>query len=99
MSSWHQGNKLVKEVASVQSNTIVVFHHPGQMDVEAFVDHPNITAILFAHFGGREAGTAITDVLYGDYVPSGRLPYTVAKNRTDYGVDVTYINNTNTPVP
>jgi len=32
----------------------------------------------------------LTDVLYGHYNPSGRLPYTIAKKREDYGVDVLY---------
>ena len=32
----------------------------------------------------------MTDVLYGDYNPSGRLPYTIAKKREDYGADVLY---------
>ena len=32
----------------------------------------------------------MTDVLYGHYNPSGRLPYTIAKKREDYGVDVLY---------
>jgi beta-glucosidase len=32
----------------------------------------------------------LTDVLYGHYNPSGRLPFTIAKKREDYGVDVLY---------
>jgi len=30
------------------------------------------------------AGNALTDVLYGDWNPSGKLPYTIAKNVSDY---------------
>ena len=38
------------------------------------------------------------DILYGDVNPAGRLPFTVAKNRSDYGVDLMYIpNNLNAP--
>ncbi|PWN31092.1 glycoside hydrolase [Jaminaea rosea] len=92
LTAWHAGDELVKAVASVQSNTIVVMHSPGQMDVEAWIENPNVTAVIFAHMPGAESGNSIRDVLYGDYVPSGRLPYTVAKNRTDYESEVTYVN-------
>ncbi|CAO1633325.1 unnamed protein product [Sympodiomycopsis kandeliae] len=99
LTAWHDGDRLVKEVASVNSNTIVVIHNPAQMDVEAWVENDNVTAVIFAHMGGRESGNAIADVLYGDYVPSGRLPYTVAKNRSDYSEEITYVNTTGTPTP
>ena len=54
------------------------------MDVEQWVDHPNITAIIWAGVPGQENGNALTDVLYGKVNPSGRLPYTVAKKLSDY---------------
>jgi hypothetical protein len=56
----------------------------GPLIVEPWIEHPNITAVVWAGIQGQEAGNAIADVLYGTYNSSGRLPYTIAKDPTDY---------------
>lgn len=43
----------------------------------------NIPAILNAWYGGQDAGTAIADVLFGDYNPAGRLPVTFYAKDSD----------------
>jgi beta-glucosidase len=43
----------------------------------------NIPAIVNAWYGGQSAGTAIADVLFGDYNPAGRLPLTFYKSDSD----------------
>lgn len=76
---------LILHVASQCSNTIVVFHNAGLRIVDTFVDHPNVTAIVFAHLPGQDSGKALISLLYGKENFSGRLPYTVAKQESDYG--------------
>jgi beta-glucosidase len=78
-------DQLVNNVATNCSNTIVVIHSAGIRTVDAWNDHPNVTAILYAGVPGQESGNAIADVLFGDVNPSGRLPYTIARSETDYG--------------
>ncbi len=43
----------------------------------------NIPAIINTWYGGQSAGTAIADVLFGDYNPAGRLPVTFYKGDND----------------
>ncbi|AEO63458.1 glycoside hydrolase family 3 protein [Thermothielavioides terrestris NRRL 8126] len=77
---------LIKHVADSCNNTIVVLHNAGIRLVDQFVDHPNVTALLFAHLPGEASGRALVDLLYGRANPSGKLPYTVAHNESDYAV-------------
>lgn len=43
----------------------------------------NADAILQAWYGGQAAGDAITDVLFGNYNPAGRMPLTTYMNDND----------------
>ncbi|TDH27336.1 glycosyl hydrolase [Segetibacter sp. 3557_3] len=43
----------------------------------------NLPAIVNAWYGGQSAGTALADVLFGDYNPAGRLPVTFYKSDSD----------------
>jgi beta-glucosidase len=43
----------------------------------------HLPAIVETWYGGEEAGTALADVLFGDYNPAGRLPVTFYKSVAD----------------
>jgi beta-glucosidase len=78
-------DRLVTNVARSCKNTMVVIHNAGIRIVDAWVDNPNVTAVIFAHLPGQDSGRALVEVIYGNQSPSGRLPYTVAKKESDYG--------------
>ncbi|KAH7317084.1 beta-glucosidase [Stachybotrys elegans] len=83
----YDGDDVVDSVARYCSNTVVVTHSSG-INVMPWANHPNVTAIIAAHFPGQESGNSLVDVLYGDVDPSGRLPYTIAHNASDYNAPI-----------
>ena len=89
------GDKLVQIVASSCVNTIVVVNSVAQLNLEAWIDHPNVKGVLWSGMPGSEYGPALIDVLFGDYNPGGKLVFTLAKNDADYGTDIspTYESN------
>jgi len=91
LTLWANGENVIKTVAGQCNNTIVTIHSPGPILMEDWIDHPNVTAVLYAGLPGQESGNAIVDILYGRLNPAGRLPFTIAKNRSDYGVDLMYV--------
>lgn len=89
----NHSNEIVDVVAGMCNNTVVITHSSG-INVLPWADHPNVTAILAAHYPGQESGNSIVDVLYGDVNPSGHLPYTIAFNASDYNAPLTTGINT-----
>ena len=78
-------DKLVGNVATKCSNTMVVIHNAGIRLVDQWIDNPNITAVIYAHIPGQDSGRALVEIMFGKQSPSGRLPYTVARKESDYG--------------
>lgn len=84
LNAWHNGDALVQAAAAKYSTVIVVVHTVGPILVEKWIDLPSVKSVVFAHLPGQEAGDSLTDVLFGDYSPSGHLPYSIPKAESDY---------------
>lgn len=75
---------LVQRVMQANPKTVIVLLNGGPISLappfaggdrrSVQIRYPTVLDMFWA---GEEGGTAIADVLFGDYNPSGRLPYTV----------------------
>ncbi|KAJ6028652.1 hypothetical protein N7540_004228 [Penicillium herquei] len=92
LNAWHDGDDLVKAAADVFSNVVVVIHTVGPILMEEWIELDSVKAVLVAHLPGQEAGYSLTDVLFGDYSPSGHMPYTIPKSESDYPDSVSLID-------
>ena len=72
----------------MNKNTIVVIHSVGPLILETILALPNVVAVVWAGIPGQESGNGLVDVLYGSTSPSGKLPYTIAKQQSDYGTAI-----------
>src|SRR5499427_140782 len=70
--------RLVQAVHEAGKPTVVVLLNGRPLAIN-WIDR-NIPAIVEAWFQGEYCGTAIADVLFGDYNPSGKLPITFPKS-------------------
>jgi beta-glucosidase len=95
LSAYHNGDKLVKTVASHCPSTIVIVNSVSQLNLEAWIEHPHVTAVIWSGLSGSEYGPGIVDVLFGNYNPGGKLVFTLAKNDSDYGTNITETYNSN----
>ena len=69
---------LLKELKKTGKPLVVVYIEGRPLDKTWAAK--NADALLTAYYPGQEGGTAIADVLFGDYNPAGRLPVSVPAN-------------------
>lgn len=73
--------RLLEEVTALGKPTILVLIAGSPVDVTWAQEH--VGAVVWAGYPGEAGGTAIADVLFGDYNPAGRLPVTFPRSIRD----------------
>ena len=68
----------IRKMCSANSNSIVVLLGGSPVDMTAWMDDCN--AIVEAWYPGEQGARAITEILFGDINPSGKLPITFPRN-------------------
>ena len=73
---------LIKALKQAGKQVVVSLLSGSVILTEEFQDDAD--AILMSFYGGYHAGTALANILSGAVNPSGKMPFTVAKNAEDY---------------
>ena len=73
--------RLLERIVAVGKPTVLVLMSGSAVAVNWAQEH--VPAIIEAWYGGQAAGSALADVLFGDYNPGGQLPVTFYKSVND----------------
>lgn len=73
-------DRLIREIAEVQPNTIVVLHNGSPVEMPWKDD---VKGLLEAYLGGQAGGSAVVNILYGKVNPSGKLAETLSLKLSD----------------
>jgi beta-glucosidase len=90
-------DELIDTVRESNKNTIVVVTSGGGVDMIRWVD--GIRAIVQAWYPGQEGGTALAQLLFGDFSPSGKLPATFERRFEDSAVYRSYAPQADKKIP
>jgi beta-glucosidase len=74
-------DELIRQISSVNKNVIVVLTAGGNADMTRWIE--NVPVVLHAWYPGQEGGTALAQILFGDYSPSGKLPVSFERRWED----------------
>ena len=92
IEGFSKGDRTNLELPTAQQNLIKELHALGKPVVFVLTsgsamainwEEENLPAILSAWYPGQAGGSAVADILFGDYNPSGKLPVTFYKSVTD----------------
>jgi beta-glucosidase len=81
-------DELINQIAAANKNTVVVMTSGGGVDMTRWIDH--VPALFEAWYPGQEGGTALAQLLFGEFNPSGRLPISIERRWEDNAAHDSY---------
>jgi beta-glucosidase len=81
-------DEMINQIAAANKNTIVVITSGGGVDMMPWIDH--VPALFEAWYPGEEGGTALAQLLFGEFNPSGRLPISIERRWEDNAAHDSY---------
>jgi beta-glucosidase len=81
-------DELIQQLAAVNKNIVVVVTSGGGVDMTRWLDH--VPALFEAWYPGQEGGTALAQLLFGEYSPSGKLPVSFERRWEDNAIHDNY---------
>lgn len=70
---------LLTTAAAKNSPVVLVIMSGGAVCLGQYKDDPRVGAILFVGYPGQAGGVGVSEVIFGEYNPSGRLTQTFYK--------------------
>lgn len=74
-------DELIKKIVNANPKTIVVLSTGSPVLMNEWID--DVPGIIETWFAGEQAGNAVSEILLGEYNPSGKLPITFPKRWED----------------
>ena len=69
-------NALVQLISELNSNIVIILINGGPLSLSQIYPNRAVVGIIEAFYPGALGGTAVADVLFGQYSPGGRMPVT-----------------------
>ncbi|HWC19159.1 MAG TPA: glycoside hydrolase family 3 C-terminal domain-containing protein [Terriglobales bacterium] len=84
-------DQLIKEIAAANKKTIVVLTAGGNVDMAPWIDQ--VPALMHGWYSGEQGGTALAQLVFGDFNPSGHLPISLERRLEDNAAFNSYYAN------
>lgn len=72
----------ISHASKMNSKSIVILHSGGAVEMPSWYHYPS--AIVYCGYLGSYSAKAIKGLLFGEFSPSGRLPFTIGERLEDY---------------